>query len=125
LLSERFVCREADSACRKAVSEELERLGMSIEQLNAVMEVGNSEALAMAVEHGIGVSFLSLLAAMPRLALGRLAIVKVEGMDLRVPVEFVHSGTRAASPVQIKFLEFVNHPQNRPLVEMLAEGRVV
>ena len=125
LMSERLVCREPDSACRRAVARGLEPLGMTFDQLNPVMEVGSPEALAMAVEHGIGVSFVSLLAAMPRLSLGRLAIIEVEGLELGVPVEFVQCATRATSPVLNRFLEFVDHPNSRPLIEMLAQGRVV
>jgi DNA-binding transcriptional LysR family regulator len=125
LLDERFICREPDSACRAAVTEGLGQLGVDINQMHMVMEIGNPEALAMAVEHGIGVSFVSLLAAMPRLGLGRLAIVNVEGLDLRHPVELVQSTSRPASPVQIKFLEFVKHPQNRPLIDMLSKGRMI
>jgi DNA-binding transcriptional LysR family regulator len=125
LLTERFICREATSACRAVVAEGLARLGVSIEQLQMVMEIGTPEALAMAVELGIGVSFVSMLAAMPRLALGRLVTVDVEGLELRIPVEFVQNSRRPASRVQMKFLEFANHPQNRPLVDMLAQGRMV
>lgn len=124
LLDERFICREPESACRVTVDEGLSRLGVDVNQLDAVMEVGNPEALAMAVEHGIGISFVSVLAAMPRVALGRLAIVKVEGLTLHSPVEFVHNPSRPASLAQTKFLEFANHPQNRPLIDLLAEGRM-
>ena len=45
--------------------------------------LADGEALAMAVELGIGVSFVSLLAAMPRLALGRLVTVDVKDLELR------------------------------------------
>lgn len=125
LLGERFICREPTSACRAVVKEGLARLDVDVGQLQMVMEIGSPEALAMAVEHGIGLAFVSLLAAMPRLALGRLTVVNVEGLDLRIPVEFIQTDAQPASPVQVKFLEFVNQPQTRPLIEMLAEGRMV
>jgi hypothetical protein len=78
----------------------------------------------MAVEHGIGVSFVSLLAALPRVALGRLAIVPIEGVDLTISVDIVSARGRAATPVQTTFVEFVNQPQSRTLIEMLAGGRM-
>ncbi|HEC22355.1 MAG TPA: LysR family transcriptional regulator [Chloroflexi bacterium] len=124
MLSEQFICREPESACRATVSAGLARLGIDMDQLQIVMQVGSAEALAMAVEHGIGVSFVSLLAALPRVALGRLAIIQVKRLVLRNPVELVTSRTRAATPAQAKFVEFVNQPQSRSLIQMLSEGHM-
>ncbi len=125
LLSERFICREPESACCMTVRQGLAGLGIDVDQMDVVMEVGNPEALAMAVEYGIGVSFISLLAAVPRLNLGRLAIVEVEGLNLSNTIEFVYSCSRPASPVRLKFLDFVNQPQNQTLIEMLANGHAL
>jgi DNA-binding transcriptional LysR family regulator len=125
LLDEQFVCREPTSACRVTVREGLGQLGVDVDDLQIEMEIGTPEALAMAVEYGIGVSFVSLLAALPRLMLGRLAMVNVEGLVLHNAVEFVHNGSHAAHPVQMEFMKFVNQPQNRPFIDMLAEGQVV
>jgi DNA-binding transcriptional LysR family regulator len=125
LLAEQFICREPEAPCRMIIDRGLSSVGLNPEDLNIVMEVGNQEALAMAVEHGIGVSFVSLLAASPRLALGRLAIVNVCGLELSNPVQLVYATSRPASPVRTKFLEFVEQPQNRTMVNMLADGRMV
>lgn len=125
LPGERFICREPESACRIAVNRELAALGVEEDRLNVMMEVGSPEALAMAVEQGIGVSFISLLAATPRLTLGRLALVEVEGLAVSTTVEFVYACSRPASPVRLKFFDFVSQPQNRSLIDMLAEGRVL
>jgi DNA-binding transcriptional LysR family regulator len=51
--------------------------------LNVVMEIGNAEAIEMAVEEGIGVAFVSELVAARGLAHGRIRVVEVEGLDLR------------------------------------------
>lgn len=125
LLTERFICREPEASCRLITARELAKVGVNVDDLDIVMEVGNPEALAMAVEYGIGVSFVSLLAANPRLMLGRLAIVEVEGVDLRNDVEIVCSCGRPASPVQTEFLSFVSQQQTRLGIEMLADGRIV
>lgn len=125
LLGESFICREPDAACRVVVNRGLSAVGLDPEGLDIVMEVGNQEALAMAVEHGIGVSFVSLLAASPLLSLGRLAIVNVCGLDLSNPIQLVYASSRPASPVRTEFLEFVEQPENRAMVEMLADGRMV
>jgi len=123
LLAERFVCHEPDSACRVAVCTALSRVGVDIEQLQVVLEVGNPEALVVGVEQGIGVSFVSLLAAWPGVMAGHLSIIDVDRLDLQVPVYLVQDHTHVSSPVGARFVEFTGLPQNRSLVEMLAEGR--
>jgi hypothetical protein len=45
-------------------------------------------------------------------------------LDLTVPVDIVSARNRAATPVQSTFVEFVNQPQCRTLIEMLAEGQM-
>jgi DNA-binding transcriptional LysR family regulator len=125
LSGEAFVCREPESACRVVVAAGLEPLGVEMEDLDIVMQVGSAEALAMAVEHGIGLAFVSLLAAMPWVALGKLAVVKVAGLELKSDIELVSSRTRPASAPQVKFMEFINQSGNRSLIQTLAEGRIV
>jgi DNA-binding transcriptional LysR family regulator len=125
LAGERFICREPESACRTTVSAALAPLGVDMTDLDTVMEVGSAEALAMAVEHGIGLSFVPILAAVPRVALGRLMIVRIKGVELRNAIEIVSSRTRAASPAAARFVEFVSQPQNHALIQILAEGRMV
>lgn len=125
LFTEQFICREPEAACRKIVGEALARLGLDMNNLQIVMEIGSAEAQAMAVEHGMGVAFVSLAPAMPRVALGRLATVRVEGMELLSPIEFVRCPGRPSSAVRTRFLEFVNNPQTRSQIEMLTKGLVV
>ena len=125
LFGEQFICREPESACRFVVGSGLAPLGLDMADLEIVMQIGSAEALAMAVEHGIGLAFVSVLAAMPRIALGRLAAINVAGVDLVNPVEIVTSNQRAASPAQTRFLEFVNQPQNRTMLQKMAEGGMV
>jgi DNA-binding transcriptional LysR family regulator len=125
LFSEQFICREPEAACRKIVGEALAKHGLDMNNLQIVMEIGSAEAQAMAVEYGMGLAFVSLAAAMPRVALGRLATVRVDGMELLSPIEFVRCPVRPSSAVQIRFLDFVNNPQTRSQIEMLTKGLVV
>lgn len=125
LLHERFICREPQSGCRAKVAEGLSRLGLNVEQLQMVMEIGSAEALAMAVENGLGMSFVSKPIAVSRLPLGRLSIVHVKGLELTSPVELVYSPVHAASLARTKFLDFVKHPQTRSMIDMLAQGQVI
>lgn len=122
LLDEAFICRESASACRAAVGTALAEYGIGVSQLHIVMEVPNADALAMAVEHGVGLSFVSLLTAMPRVKLGRLAIVQMEDFHLKTDVEIVSSAERGASPAGRAFCDFVRSEEIQDLVKALAEG---
>lgn len=122
LRKERHIFREQGAACRQIVETALAERGIAPDELDIVMEVGNPEAVAMAVEHDIGVAFSSLLAAVPRLALGRLVVVGVEGLELVNPVEMVTCGARPASLVRQAFLEFIERPASRALIASLASG---
>ncbi len=124
LASERFICREPESACRTVVGSGLARLGVDMADLDIVMQVGSAEALAMAVEHGIGLAFVSVLAAVPRVALGRLAIVQVNELELCNPIELVTANNRPASAALLRFLDFVAQSTNRSLMQLIAEGHV-
>ena len=86
------------------------------------MEVPNADALAMAVEHGVGLSFISLLTAMPRVKLGRLAIVQMEDFHLKTDVEIVHPAPHEISPAGRAFCEFVASEEIQDLLTALAQG---
>jgi DNA-binding transcriptional LysR family regulator len=60
-----------------------EMVHLSLDQLNVVMELGNAEAIEMAVEEGIGVAFVSRLAARRGLELGR--IKEVQEVEAAMP----------------------------------------
>ncbi|GAB4478892.1 MAG: LysR family transcriptional regulator [Anaerolineae bacterium] len=125
LFDEHFICHSQDSPCRRAVGESMARLGLDMGHLQLVMEIDSPEALAMSVEYGIGLSFVSIVTVAPRLPLGRLAIVRVEGMQVSMPVYLAHYPARPASPVQARFTEFMQHPQTRALIAAHAQGHMV
>ncbi|MEW5958554.1 MAG: LysR family transcriptional regulator, partial [Chloroflexota bacterium] len=54
-----FILRDRLSGTREEMELVLEEAGLSVDDLNVVMEIGNSEAISMAVEEGIGVAFVS------------------------------------------------------------------
>lgn len=124
LLAERFICQDRQSACRYAVGEAFEAFGVDINQFDIGMEIGTPEAIVMAVEHGMGLSFVSMLNAAPRVALGRLAILEVEGVTLHTSIHLGYSTSRVGAPVQTKFRDFVRHPQTQSFVGLLTEGRI-
>ncbi|MEP0806770.1 MAG: LysR family transcriptional regulator [Chloroflexota bacterium] len=75
-------CEETTGTC-ETVAEGLKQHNITMDNLNIVMELGSTEAVAMSVERGVGIAFVSEMVAARGLALGRLKKVEVEGMDLR------------------------------------------
>ena len=54
-----LIVREKGSGTRAVVDKYLTQAGLSLNDLNIVMELGSTEAIKMAVESGLGVSFIS------------------------------------------------------------------
>lgn len=59
LKSTPLIMREKGSGTRAVVTDHLEQAGISINELNIVMELGSTEAIKSAVEAGLGVSVIS------------------------------------------------------------------
>jgi DNA-binding transcriptional LysR family regulator len=83
LLDQPIVTREELSGTCETVMEGLKPHNITMDDLNVVMELGNAEAIEMAVERGVGIAFVSEMSAARGLALGRIKKVKVDELDLR------------------------------------------
>jgi DNA-binding transcriptional LysR family regulator len=83
LLDQPFITREDTSGTCETVLEGLKPQNITIESFKVVMELGNTEAIEMAVERGVGIAFVSEMVAARGLALGRIKKVEVQGLDLR------------------------------------------
>ena len=75
------------------------------------MGLGNAEAIEMAVEEGIGVAFISRLAAARGLELGRIVEVKVVGMKLFRKMYLARNQKYPTTRAQSEFWEFVHQPE--------------
>ena len=101
LLDEPMILREKSSGTIEVLKAGLLEQDISFDMLNVTMGLGNAEAIEMAVEEGIGVAFISRLAAARGIELGRIVEVEVEGMKLfrkiylarnqRIPTTLAHS----------------------------------
>lgn len=104
--SERLIVREKGSGTRLAVDEGLRGLGVDSGSFASTVEVGSSEAVISAVEAGLGVSFVSTLAASPALRLGRIKTVNFKGLPLERQFYLAHlSGEK--DPLLNEFIDFV------------------
>jgi len=80
--------------------------------LNVVMTLGNAEAIEMAVEEGIGISFVSRLTAARGLELGRVVEVEVEGMSLQRNIYLMRNRRFPPTRAQAEFWEYMKSPPN-------------
>ena len=113
LLDQPFILQEEGSSTCRMVQEGLAGQGLSLDQLQVVMVVDNAEAIEMAVEHRLGMAFISRLAARHGLELGRLVEVSVEGLRLERPLYVVRNSRCAKTPAQTRFWDFVKEHRER------------
>ena len=83
LLEAPIILREENAGTREVLMDGLRQHDILPDMLNMVMTLGNAEAIEMAVEEEIGISFISRLAALRGLELGRIVDVTVEQMTLQ------------------------------------------
>jgi DNA-binding transcriptional LysR family regulator len=107
LVDEPVIMREERAGTTQVVVEGLAQHNITLDMLNPVMEIGNAEAIEMAVEEGIGIAFVSELAAARGLALGRIKAVDVAGLDLRRTIYLAHNVRHPLTRAQDRFWNFV------------------
>jgi DNA-binding transcriptional LysR family regulator len=111
LLDEPIILREKVAGTREVLFGALRQQDIYPEMLKVAMELGNAEAIVMAVEERIGVAFVSRLAAARGLELGNIREVHVEGMNLRRSISMVRNNRIPPTRAQIEFWDFVNSPE--------------
>ncbi len=111
LLDEPIILREESAGTVEVLKKGLLEHDISFDMLNVAMVLGNAEAIEMAVEEGIGVAFISRLAAARGIELGRAVEVKVEGMDLYRKIYLVRNQRYPTTYAQSEFWDFVHQPQ--------------
>ncbi len=107
LLQERLILREPGSGTYQAMKNVLARHDISIDELQAVMTVGNSEAIILAVEEGIGVGFVPKLAAQRCLRLGNIHILTLTDTPMAYTIWMAENITQPATAAQIHFLKLL------------------
>lgn len=113
VLEQPFISRETNSGTFEVLFDNLRRQGIDPENLNVVMQLGDAEAVQMAVEKGIGITFISEMMAARSLALGRVKKVHVEGFELTQQVNLVRRGASVFTLAESKLWDYVklNHEE--------------
>jgi DNA-binding transcriptional LysR family regulator len=106
LLQYNFVLRETGSGTRKSMEEGLKSCGIKVDDLRVVAQFGSTEAIIAAVEEGLGVSFVSNLAARPAVHAGRVQLVSImESFRQRYYLSYLKA--RNDNPITKEFVNLV------------------
>ena len=113
LLDEPMIMREEVSGTSEVLLQGLMEHDISPDMINVSMVLSNAEAIVIAVEEGLGISFISRLAAARCIAAGRVVEVVVQGMDLRRNIYMARSRRFPATRAQSEFWDFVSSPERQ------------
>lgn len=107
LLDVALILREPASGTCESLFHALLKHGITPDMLTVVMELGNAEAVVMAVEENIGAAILSRLVVERSLARNRVAIVEIEGIDLTRTLHIARSLRYPGTRSQTEFWAFL------------------
>lgn len=108
LIDGEFIMREKASGTYRYVKRGLTSLGVDTEELNVFLEMGTSEALALAVERGLGVGFVSKM-ILDKICSGGEKVVKVEGLEIVQKLFFARQTAYPSTGAQSVFWDFVRN----------------
>jgi DNA-binding transcriptional LysR family regulator len=112
LLEEPLIMREEGSGTRRAVLSELAKHDIGLDDLHILMELGNAESIVATVAAGIGISFVSALAAIDLIKQGTLARIPVEGLSLERSIYMIRKkGGEPHRPRDV-FWSSIHAPEN-------------
>jgi DNA-binding transcriptional LysR family regulator len=118
LLEIPVIIREPTSGTRRAMLAELGKHGITLDDMNISLEIGNAEAIVKTVEAGFGVSFVSRLAAAWALDKGTVVEIPVAGCDLHRKVYLVKPEIHETNRAIEAFWGFVHDPSNADLLRL-------
>jgi DNA-binding transcriptional LysR family regulator len=113
IVSQPIIMREETSGTREAVLEGLKAHGVTLDRLNVVMELGSAEAIELAVERGMGISFVSEMIAARGLSLGLVKRVDLDGLELQRTVFITRRMNYPSTRAQNMFWTFAKEQRQK------------
>ena len=80
------------------------------------MVLGNSEAIRMAVQEGLGLGFVSTMVAGESVEAGTLAIVPIEGIEITKTLYMIRSTEIPGTSGGSAFWDYVFAPENEEIL---------
>jgi DNA-binding transcriptional LysR family regulator len=118
LYEQEFILPEDASETHNAVREALAAAGISIYQLKCLMTLGSPEAIALSVQEGLGVGFVSEV-VVKRLVRTGVVPVCIEGLPIRKDVYLGRNPNRPPTAAQAAFWDFVFTEGTDTLINMI------
>ncbi len=116
LREERFIAREDVSGTSVAVNEALAWHDIAPSDLKRSMTLGNSEAIRMAVQEGLGLGFVSTMVAAEAVEAGTLAMVPIAGMTITKTLYMVRSTDVPSTAAGSAFWDFTFATENQEIL---------
>lgn len=107
LLEHNFILREEGSGTRKAMSQGLAQIGLQLEDLQVVAQLGSTEAVIAAVEAGLGLSIISSLAVSSTRKMQQLKVISIKGFQVTRQFYLISEEKNQSNQLVQKFLEAI------------------
>lgn len=113
-----LILREPSAGSYQVLRDGLAKQGYDINDLHKILTLGNSEAIAFAVQEGVGVGFVSKLVA-NRIVKDQVSIVKVDGLDLSQDIFIGQHRRLPSTSAQVAFWKMATEPRSESLEKIL------
>jgi len=105
--NEPLIMREIGSGTRELFVKELEKNKLSVESLNIIAHIENTESIKQMVRKGMGVSIISKAAIMDDEKFGLFKSYQIKNLKLNRSFYFAFPKKRTLAPLEEKFKEHV------------------
>jgi DNA-binding transcriptional LysR family regulator len=102
-----LLVREKGSGSRSSIEEHLNRIGLTLDSLNIIAEIGSSQALIQAVKSGMGLTFTSRRSVQDEIKRETLKSVKLKGILIHRNFYVITHRLRFNSLICRTFIEFL------------------
>lgn len=112
-----LIMRESSAGSYATLRDGLSQKGLDIGDLHKILTLGSSEAIAFAVQEGVGVGFVSMLVAR-RIVKDQVVIVKVDDLELSQDIYIGQHRRLPATSAQVAFWKMVTEPHSEALIKI-------
>ncbi len=102
LLDAEFIMREETSGTNQSVAEVLKSNELNLNDLNKILTLGNSEAIALSVQEKLGVGFVSKM-VVDKICSKEVKIIKIKGVNISRDIYLSRQLYRHSSSAQNAF----------------------
>jgi DNA-binding transcriptional LysR family regulator len=108
-----LVIREMGSGSRSSIEENLKKIGLLLDDLQIVGEMGSSQALIQAVKSGMGLAFLSNFSVADEIKRGSLKCVRLKGISITRSFHIITHRLRFDKRISTTFVDYLLHAANK------------